>query len=78
MKGLSQPVPVIDTMLTLSEEDLLREIAHFDHKAHEHTRANTPLSRALATVYRYSADEKREALAALRERGTGMPARFLY
>ncbi len=78
MKGSSQPVPVSDVMLTLSEEHLLREIAHFDLKALEHTRDDTPLSRALATVYRYSADEKREALAALRERGTGVPAKFLY
>ncbi len=78
MNGRSQRVSVSDAMLTLSEEHLLREIAHFDHKALEHTRADTPLSRALATVYRYSADEKREALAALRERGTGVPPKFLY
>ena len=78
MKGQSQPAPVINATLTLNEEHLLREIAHFDQLALEHTRADTPMSRALATVYRYSADEKREVLAALRERGAGIPAKFHY
>ncbi len=62
--------------LTFNEEHLLREIAHFDQKALEHTRADTPLGRALATVYRYSADEKRAVLAALRRRGAAAPARL--
>ncbi len=78
MKGQLKPIAPSHATMTLNEEHLLREIAHFDQKALEHTRADTPLSRALATVYRYSADEKREVLAALRQGEAKLPARFPY
>ncbi len=78
MKGQSEPISETDTTLTLNEEHLLREIAHYDQKALEHTRSATPVSRALATVYRYSAEEKREILAALREGAPGVPSKFRY
>ncbi len=76
MKGQTRAAVMNGTPLTLNEEHLLREIAHFDQKALEHVRADTALGRALATVYRYSADEKREVLAALRDGAASLPARF--
>ena len=78
MKGQSEPVSGTNASLTANEEHLLREIAHYDQKALEYTRTDTPVSRALATVYRYSADEKREILAALRDGAVRLPSNFPY
>jgi len=50
----------------LSEmEGLLRQIAYYEEKAAEYDESDTPLSRALAAVYRYSALKKRVALSAM-------------
>ncbi len=78
MKGQSEAVSGTDASPTPDEQQLLREIAHYDQKALEYTRTDTPVSRALATVYRYSADEKREILAALRDRAVRLPSNFPY
>ena len=78
MKGQSEPTSGTDTTWRLNEEHLLREIAHYDQKAPEHTSTDKPMSRALATVYRYSAEEKREILAALRQGTPGIPSKFRY
>ena len=73
----SDPVPTRRTV-TSNEGQLLREIEFYDQKASDYAREGTALSQALATVYRYSAQRKRELLAALSERGSSMSSEFPY
>lgn len=50
-----------------SETDLLRDISYYEAKATDLERSSLPGRHAMVTVYRYSAQQRRKMLAALRD-----------
>ena len=65
---MTQPDYKTQGRSTVSDiESVLRETAYYEKKAAEYDLSDMPLSRALATVYRYSAFEKRVTLSTMEE-----------
>ena len=73
----SDPVLTRKTV-RFNEEQLLRQIEFYDQKASDYSQEHTPLGQALATVYRYSAQKKRELLATFLENGSVASSEFPY
>jgi len=50
-----------------TETDLLRDISYYEGKATDLERSSLPERHGMVTVYRYSAQQRRKMLAALRD-----------
>ena len=60
------------------EQDLRRQIDYYEAKAANYEAATSRSTYGLVTVYRYSADRKREMLKALKEHGLAEASQFPY
>ena len=60
------------------EQDLRRQIDYYEAKAANYGATTSRSTYGLVTVYRYSADRKREMLKALKEHGPSEASKFPY